>query len=44
MHFRPSLNASKRLTCARPRECGSENILKLSNQKLKKSIKLNFWE
>ena len=39
MHFRPSLNASDRLTCARTREYGSENTLKLGSQKLKKLIK-----
>ena len=36
MHFRPNLNASERLTCARTREYGSEYMLKLGNQKLKR--------
>ena len=40
MHFRPSLNASERLTCARTREYGSENVLKLGNQKLKRVDKV----
>ena len=44
MHFRPNLNASERLTSVRTREYGSENILKLGDQKFKKLIKLNFWE
>ena len=34
MHFRPSLNASERLTCARVREYGSENVIRIGNQKL----------
>ena len=42
MHFRPSINAEDRLTCARVREYGSENSLKLGNQKLKKVDKIKF--
>ena len=34
MHFRPNLNASERLTCAKVRKNGSENILKIGNKKL----------
>ena len=40
MHFRPNLNASERLTCARTREYGSEHMLKLGNQKLKRVDKV----
>ena len=39
MHFRPNLNSTERLTCARAREYGTENVLKISNHKLKKLIK-----
>ncbi len=42
MHFRPSLNASERLTCARVWEYGSENTIKIGNQKLKKVDKVKF--
>ena len=42
MHFRPSLNAEERLTSARVREHGSENVLKLGDQKLKKVDKIKF--
>ena len=42
MHFRPSLNSQERLTCARIREYGSENVLKLGNEKLKKVDKVKF--
>ena len=42
MHFRPSLNAEERLTCARAREHGDENVLKLGDQKLKKVDKIKF--
>ena len=34
MHFRPSFNAQERLSCARARKYGSENVLKLGNEKL----------
>ena len=34
MHFRPNLNASEWLTCARVRKYGSKNILKIGNKKL----------
>ena len=36
MHFRPNLNITERLTCARVHDYGSENVLKLGNKKLKK--------
>ena len=42
MHFRPSLNASERLTCARARQYGSENVLKIGEHKLKKVDKVKF--
>ena len=42
MHFRPNLNASERLTCAKVRKNGSENILKIGNKKLKKVDKVKF--
>ena len=42
MHFRPNLNASERLTCARTRQYGSENILKIADYKLKKVDKVKF--
>ena len=38
MHFRPNLNITERLTCARVRE----NVLKLGNKKLKKVDKVTF--
>ena len=42
MHFRPNLNAEQRLTCARVREFGSENVLKLGNKKIKQVDKVKF--
>ena len=42
IHFKPSLNFSDRLTCARVREHGSEQVLKIGNQKLKKVDKVKF--
>ena len=42
MHFKPSLNFSDRQTCARAREYGSEHVLKIGNQKLKKVDKVKF--
>ena len=42
MHFRPNLNRTERLTCARTREYGTENVLKISNHKLKKVDKVKF--
>ena len=42
MHFRPSFNAQERLSCARVREYGSESVLKLGNEKLKKVDKVKF--
>ena len=42
MHFRPHLNAKDRKTCARAREYGSENIIKIGSQKLKKVDKVKF--
>ena len=42
MHFRPSYNASERLTCARTRPYGSESIVKIAEHKLKKVDKVRF--
>ena len=42
MHFRRMLNTVERLTCARVREYGSDNILQLGNQKLKKVDQVKF--
>ena len=42
MYFRPSLSYLDRLTCARTQEFGSEPVIKIGNQKLKKLIKSNF--
>ena len=42
MHFRPHLNANERKTCARIREYGSEKVIKICNQKLKKVDKVKF--
>ena len=44
MHFRPNLNASESLTCARTRQYGSENALrlKIGEHKLKKVDKVKF--
>ena len=42
MHFRPSLNSSERLTCARVRKHGSEPVIKIGNKKLKKVDKVKF--
>ena len=42
MHFRRRLNTEERLTCARVREYGTENILRLGNQKLKKVDQVKF--
>ena len=42
MHFRRSLNKEERLTCSRVREYGSDNILFLGNQKLKKVDQVKF--
>ena len=43
MHFRPSLNITERLTCARVRDYSSKNVLKLCNKKLKKVHKVTFF-
>ena len=42
MYFKPSLNFSDRLTCARIREYGSEFVIKIGNQKLKKVDQVKF--
>ena len=42
MHFRPNLNISERLTCARSRPYGSEPVLKIAGHKLKKVNKVKF--
>ena len=42
IHFRPNLNKSERLTCARAREYGSENVIKIANYKLKKVDNVKF--
>ena len=42
MYFRPHLSASERKTCARAREYGSENVVKIGCQKLKKVDKVKF--
>ncbi len=42
MHFRPRLSATERLTCARARKYGSENIIRIGNKKLKKLDKVKF--
>ena len=42
MHFRPNLNNSERLTCARSRPYGSEAVLKINGHKLKKVDKVKF--
>ena len=42
MHFKPCLNFSDRLTCARVHEYGSESVVKIGNQKLKKVDKVKF--
>ena len=42
MHFRPHLNANERKTCARVREYGSENVVKIGSHKLKKVDKVKF--
>ena len=42
MHFRPSLNQSERLTCARTRIYGTENSKKIASHKLKKVDKVKF--
>ena len=42
MYFRPSLNFSDRLTCARVREHGSEYVIKIGKEKLKKVDKVKF--
>ena len=42
MHFKPSINFSDRLTCARVREHGSEPVIKIGNQKLKKVDQVKF--
>ena len=42
MHFRPSLNFSERLTCARVREYGIEHVIRIGSQKLKKVDKVKF--
>ena len=42
MHFRPNLNISERLTCARSRPYGSEPALKIFGHKLKKVDKVKF--
>ena len=42
MHFKPFLNYSERLTCARVREYGSESFIKIGSQKLKKVDQVKF--
>ena len=42
MHFRRDLNNEERQSCARTREYGSENVLKIGNHKLKKVDKVKF--
>ena len=42
MHFRPNLNSAERMTCARVREYGSQNIIKIANQQLKKVDRVKF--
>ena len=42
MHFKPSLNFSDRLTCARVRGCGNEHLIKIGDQKLKKVDQVKF--
>ena len=42
MHFRPNLNISERLTCARSRPYGSEPVLKINGHKVKKVDKVKF--
>ena len=42
MYFRPCLNVSERLTCARARQYGSENVLKIGEHKLQKVDKVKF--
>jgi hypothetical protein len=42
MYFRPSLSVPERLTCARTRQFGSENSLRIGEHKLKKVDKVKF--
>ena len=42
MHFKPSLSISDRLTCARVRAYGSEHMIKIGDQKLKKVDRVKF--
>ena len=42
MDFRPNLDISERLTCARSRPYGSEPVLKINGHKLKKVDKVKF--
>ena len=42
MHFGPNLNFSERMTCARVRQYGSHNIIKIASQKLKKVDRVKF--
>ena len=42
MHFRPNLNISERLSCARSRPYGSEPVVKITGHKVKKVDKVKF--
>ena len=42
MHFRPSYNITERLTCARTRQYGQENVLSIAEHKLKRVDTVRF--
>ena len=42
MYFRNNLHASERLTCARQRQYGPDNVLKIRNHKIKKVDNVRF--
>ena len=42
MHFRPNYNIQERLTCARIRQYDYENVVKITEYKLKKVDKVRF--
>ena len=42
MHFKPSINYSERLTCARVRKHGEEGVIKIGSHKLKKVDQVKF--
>ena len=44
MHFRPSYNITERLTCARTRQHGQENVLSIAEHKLKRVDTVRFLE